>query len=67
MPICTHLSIHILPSQSSLGIAEPGNVKRIREITDQHIAGRNDDLIFVNDTSFCNVITGERVGHQPGI
>jgi len=46
IPICTHLSNHILFNQSSLGKEEPGSVKRIVEIINQRIAGINEVLVF---------------------
>ena len=49
MPICTHLSNHILSSQFSFGKAEPGIVSKITEIINQEMAGINEGFIFFND------------------
>lgn len=49
MPICTHLSNHILSSQSSLGKASPGRVKRTEEIISQPEAEIKDRYFFVKD------------------
>jgi len=46
MPICTHLSIHIVPSQFFLGKEEPGIVKRTVEIISQQMAGMKEGFIF---------------------
>ena len=42
MPICTHLSNQILPSQFSCGKAEPGSVSKTVEINSQPRAGRKE-------------------------
>ena len=44
--MCTHLSIHILLSQSSFGSAEPGSVNRTVEIINQSAAGKKEGLIL---------------------
>ncbi len=49
MPICTHLSNHILSSQFSFGKEEPGSVSKIAEIISQVMAGINEGFILFND------------------
>ena len=49
MPICIHLSNHILLNQFSLGNDEPGNVNNIKEMTNQAMAGIKEGFIFFND------------------
>jgi hypothetical protein len=53
--ICTHLSNHILSSQSSLGKEDPGNIKSIVEIINQRIAGMKEGLSFFKRVIFCNI------------
>jgi hypothetical protein len=43
-----HLSIQILSSQFSFGIAEPGSVSKTTEIINQAMAGIKEGFIFFN-------------------
>ena len=49
MPICIHLSSHILSNQFSFGNAEPGNVSNMTEMMNQAMAGKKDGLILFNE------------------
>jgi hypothetical protein len=49
MPICTHLSNHILSSHVALGNVEPGNVNNTIEIINHVMAGAKEGLILFND------------------
>lgn len=45
-PICTHLSNHILLSQSSLGKADPGKTSSIVQRISQPAAGNSEGFII---------------------
>lgn len=55
IPMWTHLSNHIFPSQFSCGNADPGIVKRKVEILNHRIAGINEGFTFFNVINFSNI------------
>lgn len=54
IPICTHLSNHIFPNQSSFGKALPGIVSNSVEIITHSTGNRKEGLMLFNRKNFGN-------------